>query len=152
MNNESSQTPETPVDTPQEETIFDKSDFDMRGYDKHIRNARILLFVMAGLQLVSIAFIDFTASELEVGIGVGLTVFVAGVFLGLAFYTEKRPYTAILIALILYSLLIIGDAIVEPASILKGILLKILIVVLLIRGLSNGREVERWRKALGNER
>jgi hypothetical protein len=37
-----------------EETIFPKTDFSMEGYDKHSRNARIMLFVLAGLFLLGL--------------------------------------------------------------------------------------------------
>jgi hypothetical protein len=45
---------EQPPNPNTEETIFPESEFSMEGYDKHIRNARIMLFILAGLFLLSL--------------------------------------------------------------------------------------------------
>jgi hypothetical protein len=38
--------PQTPA---QDETFFSESDYFMKGYDKHMRNTRITLFIIAGM-------------------------------------------------------------------------------------------------------
>jgi hypothetical protein len=145
MNNEN---PEAPVKNLQEESIFDKSDFELRGYDKHIRNSRILFFVLSGLVLINLALIDYSGDGLEMWISVGLTLCLSAVYLVLGFYTLEKPYTAIMIGLTLYILLIALSAIIEPMSVLRGIILKIIVIVLLVRGLGNARDAQRWKDAL----
>jgi hypothetical protein len=79
----------------------------------------------------------------------GLSAFIAAIFVALALWTKKKPYTAILLALIIYCLLILIYAISEPSSIAKGIILKVIIIVYLGRGLNNAKEAQQMQKALG---
>ena len=141
---------ERPDDQPAEESIFQEADFSMEGYDKHIRNARIILFIMAGLTLlllINAAPFDSIARVIAGGI---IVVF-AGVFAGLAFWTKKRPYTALLCALIFYVSLIVIAAVLDPATILQGWILKVIIIILLLLGLRNGKESQNRMDAFGKK-
>ena len=141
---------EQPNNQPAEESIFHEADFSMEGYDKHIRNARILLFVMAGLSLLLLvnAAPFNTIARIIAG---GIIVVFAGVFAALAFWTKKRPYTAILCALIFYVFLIVSAAFLDPTTIFQGWVLKIIIIILLILGLRNGRESQNMMDAFGKK-
>jgi hypothetical protein len=75
----------------------------------------------------------------------------AGVFAALAFWTKKRPYTAILCALIFYVFLIVCAAFLDPTTIFQGWVLKIIIIILLILGLRNGRESQNMMDAFGKK-
>jgi prepilin signal peptidase PulO-like enzyme (type II secretory pathway) len=143
---ENEQMPETDTQA----TIFDEDEFLNRGYDKHIRQARNTIFVVAAIQfifaLVSMfATEDVTAKWLTFGIA----TFIALIFVALALWTKKKPYTAILLALIIYCLLILIYAVSEPLSILKGIILRVIIIMYLARGLKNAKEAQEMQKALG---
>jgi hypothetical protein len=119
----------------------------MEGYDKPVRNARIILFVAAGMQLFSI----FTIGNLpqpNKTLAIAINIFIAIVYILLALWTTKRPYTAIITALIFYTGWISFNAILAPATLIQGFILKILVYVLLIMALSNAREVQRWKDTL----
>lgn len=73
----------------------------MEGYDKHIRNARIMLFVVAALTLLSLFTLAPFDETPKIVVAVVIVAF-AGVFIGLAFWTKSKPYSAILTALIVY--------------------------------------------------
>lgn len=137
-----------PASVPQQENLLeDMYDYNsMEGYDKPVRNARILLFVIAGLQLIPI-FMSLDLPEPENWITIGLYVLFAGIFAGLAFWTKTKPYTAIITALSIYAGLILLAAVFEPSSIFRGIVLKIIVFVLLINALRNAREVQEWLDA-----
>lgn len=138
---------------PPQEDLLQPSDFSMEGYDKHIKNARNTLFVLAGLTLILNLWVLLPIDgDLAKMISLCIIAGVCGLFLGLAFWTKKRPYTAILIALIVYSVLIILGWILEPTSIIKGILFKIAIIVLLVRGLRNAKESQDMLEAFGKKR
>ena len=133
---------------PQEESIFEESDYSMEGYDKHIRQARNALFVVAAIQLFGVFFVK-AENEMARNISMGILAFTALIFVGLAFWTKKRPYTALMTALIIYGSLVLLDAIVDPSTIIKGIVLKIGIIIVLISGLRNAKEAVELRKAFG---
>src|SRR6266699_1805888 len=100
MNNEN-------IDSEQnnQETIFSENEFSMEGYDKHIRQARNTLFILAGFQLISAIYL-FSISDTPISwITFALTCFIAVVFAGLGLWSKKKPYTAIVTALIIYILL-----------------------------------------------
>jgi UDP-N-acetylmuramyl pentapeptide phosphotransferase/UDP-N-acetylglucosamine-1-phosphate transferase len=139
-----------PLAQPQEESIFQESDYSMEGYDKHIRTARNMLFIVAGVQLLGL----FAVKDMEDparSITIGIVVLVALLFAGLALWTKKRPYAALLTALILYGSLLILDGIFEPSTLYKGIVLKIAIIVALISGLRNAKEAADLKRAFGKD-
>jgi hypothetical protein len=134
-----------------EETIFPESDFSMEGYDKHIRNARIILFILAGIFLLGIfSVMPFDDNPLKL-VMAGIMVLFAAAYIALAFWTKKKPYTAILIALILYISLQVLSFLLQPASIFQGWILKIIVILLLLLGLRNAKESQRLMEAYGKE-
>jgi hypothetical protein len=137
---------QSPDPEPQQDLLSDVYDDSMEGYDKPVKRARILLFIIAGLQLLA-TLTAIGLPEPENWITIGIYVFFAIVFGVLAFWTKKRPYTAIVTALSIYTALQVLSAIVEPSSIFKGILIKIVVFVLLITALKNGKEVQQWLDA-----
>lgn len=97
----------------------------------------------------------FAGAEEDFWLSFGISAVVALIFLGLGFWADKNPYPAILTALILYlalNLLSIAGTMMssEPAvSAFRGIIVKIIIVVYLIKGLNNAAEARRIKNALG---
>jgi Ca2+/Na+ antiporter len=69
----------------------------------------------------------------------------------LAIWSYKKPAAAFLTALIFFIVVHVSDAIVEPTQLIKGILLKILVLVALIKGYKDAREYEQMKKTLGIE-
>ena len=135
-------------DTPQEETIFTASDFSLQKYDKHVKNARTALYVVSGL-LVLGGIIGTIWGQEELILDIWIEVVVmAGIFLVLGIWSTMKPFTALLIGLIIYVLYQLLYIILEPSNIAKGLILKVAIVIYLVRGMSNAREAEEWKKTL----
>lgn len=127
--------------------IFEEIDFDIREHDKQIRQARNTIFIVAAIQ-----FLFGIVSGYQIGSETGwlvfaVTGFIAIIFLALGIWTKKKPYTAILIALILYSSLLAIDLIIQPSTVLKGIIIKLFIIGYLIRGLGKAKEAQHWAQA-----
>lgn len=124
----------------------------MEGYDKHIRNARILLFVIAGLSLLALMYVlPLDGSFEKIFMLVWVLAF-AGAFVALGFWTKKKPYTALLVALILFIAIQVLSAIGDPASLLQGWVFKIIIIVMLINGLRNAKESQRMMETFGRNK
>jgi energy-coupling factor transporter transmembrane protein EcfT len=144
---QNSQPPQqSPAPDKQEDLLSDVYDDSMEGYDKPIKRARTWLFVIAGLQLVAIVT-AINLPEPENWITMGLFVVVATVFAILAFWTKKKPYTALVTALSVYATLLVLSAIFDPSSIIRGIVIKILVITMLITALKNAKEVQQWMEA-----
>jgi hypothetical protein len=136
-------------DQPKEESLFTEADFSMKGYDKPIRNARTMLFVVAGIELLGILGV-LKAPEPARTVAIVVTLVVVGVFVALALWTKKKPYTALLVALIFYISLLVLAGILNPVTIVQGVILKIITIVLLILGLRNGKEAQDLKETFGN--
>jgi hypothetical protein len=140
-----------PTETDNTASIFTENEFSTVGYDKHIRQARNAIFWVAGLLTFNVAVLFIGADDVYEYMWVDLLVyglFIAG-FIFLGFFTKKKPYTAIIIALILYTLFILLNAVIEPMTIFKGILFKIITYVFLIKGINDAKEAQEMQKTFG---
>ena len=133
------------------ESIFSEEDFSNQGYDKHIKQARNAIFAVAILITISVLFLAFNNSDYNEYIWLDVLiygVFVAGfVFLGL--WTKKKPYYAIVGALILYAIFIALNAALDVTTLYKGIILKIIVVVLLVKGINDAKETQERKEMIG---
>lgn len=124
-------------------------EFSMAGYDKHIRNTRIMLFIIAGLQLLPLLTLGSLPDETKMLVAI-VSLITAAVFVGLGIWTKYKPYTAIIVALCVYLGIIALTAIAAGmATIFQGIIVKSIVVVLFILGLRNAKEIEEARRNHG---
>jgi peptidoglycan/LPS O-acetylase OafA/YrhL len=141
-----------PAQTPEKntETIFTEEEFSMRGYDKHIRQARNAIFIAAGVLLLNLIVLSMSVPADYEYLWIDMLIwgaFIAG-FILLGFWTKKKPYTAIVSALILYIVFIIFNAALDVSTIYKGIIMKIVIIVLLVKGINDAREAQRMQEQI----
>ena len=142
-----------PEETPEKntETIFTEEEFSTRAYDKHIRQARNAIFVAAAVLTLSLIILGVTVPAYYEYFWLDCLIwgaFIVG-FIILGLWTKKKPYTAIVCALVLYGLFILLNAFVDVTTIYKGIILKIVIIVSLIKGLNDAREAQAIRDQMG---
>jgi hypothetical protein len=132
-------------------SIFTEEEFSTVGYDKHIRQARNAIFWVAGLLTVNVAMLFMRESEVYEYMWLDFLIYggFIGAFIFLGFYTKKKPYTAIIMALILYTLFILLNAVIEPMTLLKGILFKIITYVFLIKAINDAKEAQEMQKTFG---
>jgi hypothetical protein len=128
---------------------------EMEGYEMAVRKARNALFWAGGL-----IFLGEMISMFGQGLGFQPVLFVvalveAGIFIALAFWTKKKPYTAVVTGLIAFIgiilLSVIGNGMVEgSAGVLKalfgGIIVKVIILVNLILPLKDAKALQEAMK------
>ena len=130
------------------QSIFSEEEFSMTGYDKHIRQARNSLFAIAILLFINVVILYYSNQDYAEYIWIDLLVyggFIAA-FIALGFWTKKKPYTAIVSGLVLYGLFIFLNAIIDPVTIVKGIIFKVFVIVLLIKGLKDAKEAQALKE------
>src|SRR4051812_12961748 len=95
--------------TEQQKSIFDEDIIDTSEYDKKIKSAQTSIFVVGGVQLVFglIQYFNNANEDLERNISLGIMVFISLLFLGLGFWCKKKPFAAIVTALIVYGSLLL---------------------------------------------
>jgi hypothetical protein len=122
---------------------------EIAGYETGIRKARNTLFFTAALFLVSELLLAAIAGAEFTPLFFGIIIIQSGIFVALAFWTRSRPYAAILVGLIYFLLLwalSIGLYGFEAAY--KGIIVKIIIIVFLVKAIKPARA---WEEAKKNE-
>ena len=135
---------------PSESNLFGDM-VNLAPYERTMRNARIWLYVLAGLQAI-MAFVEYrivddpelatTAALIDGGIAL--------LFLGLALISKKYPVPSFTIALVFY--LLIQAFVVytadDPTDVFKGAILKVLLVVALVKANIDARKYERMKAML----
>lgn len=134
---------------PVQENIF--SDVvDTAPYDKSLRNARIWLYVIAGIQAAIGVYEYVTTEDKNIAlIAGGIDFGIAMLFVLFAVWSYKQPAIAFLSALIAFVLIHVGLAILDPANIARGIILKILVVIALVKAYNDARQVQKLRESVG---
>jgi hypothetical protein len=133
------------------DTIFTEEDFISQGYDKHIRQARNAIYAAAIFLMLNVIVLVATLSDSYEYLWIDLLlwgVFIAG-FILLGLWTKKKPYYAIISALILYGIFIAINAVLDISTLWKGILFKIGIIVYLIKGVSDAKEAQEMKDQIG---
>ena len=146
-------TPEPDSNQNRNESIFSADEFSMVGYDKHIRQARNAIFVAAGILGLNIIILAYNSpAEYEY---LWLDFLIWGVFIvalvAMALWTKKKPYYAIIGALIIYGAFILLNALLDITTIYKGIIMKVVIIVLLVKGLNDAKSAQEMKKLLGED-
>ncbi|HEY0042868.1 MAG TPA: hypothetical protein VGB71_19475 [Flavisolibacter sp.] len=135
---------------PSQETIF-ADIVDTKPYEKSLRNARIYLYIVAALQ-VGVGIYQYANSDPEYalligGIPIGLGI----LFLVFAFWSYKKPVAAFMTALITFVVVHVLTMIDDPSAIFRGIILKVLVVVALIKAYKDAVEYEKLRESIGEQ-
>jgi hypothetical protein len=64
----------------------------------------------------------------------------------LGIWSKKKPLAAIVTGFIIYMLILILDALVDPKTILQGLILKIIVIGAFVTGIKGAIEAEKIRK------
>ena len=72
-----------------------------------------------------------------------IVVVLAVCFWGLWGWSRTNPFVAGIVGLVLYATLHIAGAIVEPESLFRGIIIKVIIIVVLVKAVMAGAEYRR---------
>lgn len=144
---------------PQQDVIADYAnnlqEIEMEGHARSVRKARNALFWAGGL-----LFLGEMISMFRVSGGFEPIIFIialveAGIFIGLAFWTKQKPYTAVVtgliafIAILILSVLINGYAegsVGVLKALFSGIIIKVIILVNLILPLRDAKELQEMMK------
>jgi hypothetical protein len=122
---------------------------EIQGYETAIRKARNALIATAIL-----VFIGELVSAGAAGIGItpeviGIALVEAGIFAALAFWTRKKPYSAILIGLILFVLMWVASIVINGTQgIFSGIIIRVVVIVYLARALKDAKAWEQTKKSM----
>jgi hypothetical protein len=113
---------------------------------KNVKNGRIIIFVVAGILALSSLVVFYQLDE-EPLVFYLYAPFVLG-YIALGVFYYKNPYVISIVALTIYLILMIIDAAADPTTIVKGILIKIIVISGLVRAIKYGKD---YKVALGHK-
>jgi hypothetical protein len=105
------------------------------------RNALFGVAVLYGINYIILAAQAGIPAIIEGGI-------LCSIFIGLGIWANKNPFPAVLTGLLLFVLIIILFAFVNPLTIISGILWKIIIVSALVYGLQAAKKAKDLKASL----
>jgi hypothetical protein len=120
---------------------------EMEGHETGIKKARNALFITAGVLLLG-EIITMSMSHLEwTPMVMAIVAIEVGVFIALAFWTKTKPYTAIIVGLIVFiGLWVLAIATTGGRAAYSGIIVRIIILSVLISALKPAKEWEQLKK------
>ena len=122
---------------------------DLIELDKKVKAASQSLYWIAGIMGFSSLIGYFTLAENDdITVFLITTVILVGAFLAFAVWSKTKPVTALISGLSLYIIVQLLNLMVDPTSILKGIIFKILIIGYLVKGIMAVLESEKIKKEL----
>ena len=130
-----------------QETIFNDV-LDTAPYEKSLKNARIWLYVVAAFQAGMGIFEFATIDDKTLAwIALIIDVVIGGVFLGLALWSRTKPYLSFVIALGLYVVFNVAFMALDSSNMLRGLLVKILVVIALVKAVRDAKKYEEIKSA-----
>ncbi len=121
---------------------------ELEDYQRGIKKARNVLFVTAVLIFIG-EMISAGASQAGITpLVIGIALIESGIFVGLGFWTKTKPYTAIIVGLIIFILIwIVAITVLGLRGAYSGILVRIIVISYLVSALKPARAFEEMKKS-----
>lgn len=110
-----------------------------------LRNVRVMLYVLAGIYVLTGIFWLTRSTGFADGIA---SIIAAVVFIGCAILVKKQPLIGVLSAFIFWLVLQLSVVFVDPAMLLNGLILKIVVIVLFAKGIQSARDAKDFTDKL----
>lgn len=132
--------------------LDDIKQIELEGYELGVKKARNALFWTAGLLLLGEIISSFRDGYELTLLVMAIIAVEVGIFVGLAFWTKQKPYTAIVTGIVTFiALQLIGSityGIAEGVTgvlkvLFSGIIVKVIILVALFRALGDAKELQQ---------
>ncbi len=120
---------------------------EIDGLTQKVKSARNTLFVLSGFFLLfGLGYFAINSRDENVSAILITNAIVAVIFLLLGWWAPKKPLASIISGMVLYIIIILMSAIDDPVTLVKGIIVKIVIISYLVKGLMSAMEAEKIRK------
>lgn len=131
-----------------QEGIFEEI-LDTSPYEKSMKNARVWLYIIAGLQAAMGLYEYFVTDDQTVALfALIIDVAIGCIFLVVSLWSKKKPYMAFILALCSYVIIHVGFMFLDPTNIYKGIILKVFIIVALSKAIKDAKKYEDVKAAM----
>ncbi len=141
---------------PERGTEQEKSHFNLRirrrkelleEFQKKVNTGQVILYIIASLFFLSGVVFSFLQEEEAIAVFVTFVI-LSCIYVGLAIWSNYQPFPALLTGFLLYVSIILLDLALDPASVLQGIVIKVVFIVVFIKGISSAREAKELKEEL----
>ena len=139
------QCPDFIVDPIAKKTEENSKAFAVENEKSTVNEARLVLFALAMIYVVYGIVEGFMLENSLLVAGI-INFSIAAVFFGLSLFSLKKPFVSLVLGLGFYGFIILLSGIIEPANLLQGIYVKLVVIAALIFGISTARKLEIRRK------
>jgi hypothetical protein len=123
------------------------NEIDIADYNKKLTNAANTLYYLGGIFVIYALVQFFVKKDDEDVLAYVLpNIVLAIVFVVLGGYTKKKPLACLISGFSLYIIVQVLNAVTEPSTVIKGIIVKIIVIGFLVRGIKSAIEVDRIKK------
>lgn len=105
-----------------------------------ITTAKRILFIIGGINIILPVFSSSTPTVMVLSALIGL------VFIVFGFIVQKNPFLFLVIPLSLLLLLYISDALIDPMTIMRGAISKVVFIMTLTYGIIRVKRAEKIKK------
>ncbi|HLT40977.1 MAG TPA: hypothetical protein VK034_32085 [Enhygromyxa sp.] len=120
------------------------------GLDKLAKHARAVLVLLAAVQLIGGAIL-YIAGALVDAAPIATTLGLGVIFGVLAIWARKDPLTAVLVGLGIWVAVHGIGAIIEPATLFSGLVVKAIVIVMFVNGISTGLTYNKMKHTLAGK-
>lgn len=113
--------------------------------EKEVKKGRNTLIILGVLNAIWGLYYGFVLEDITTCV---IQLILAILYLVLSTMVKKQPFGALLSGLILYLTLVLVLAVIEPLTLVSGVLWKVLIVVFLVKGIKSGHEARNIYREL----
>jgi hypothetical protein len=114
-----------------------------------VKKARGAFLVVGVLQVVGGLIAGATAPTGDGAFYLVAELVVAAVFFGLAWWCSHQPFAAAIVGLFVFAGLHLTAALLDPSAIYKGIIVKVIVIVMLVRAIKAGFEYRQFVRSRG---
>lgn len=131
-------------------------DLQLQQLNRKARTVTNTLAVLCVLQFIGSAVLlavsrsgSFQPQEQRLFLAMAITVGIAGaVFLGLSLWSRRSPLAAAIVGLVILITWWTADAVIQPLTILQGIIIKIIVIAALVRAIQAGVSYRALKRQL----
>lgn len=112
--------------------------------NKKLKNVRVMLYIVAGINVIAGLIYFFQGMTVEVIASlIGMVVYV-----GCAYWVSKQPLTGVIAAFIFWILIQLLAALGDPATLIHGLLWKVIFISIFVKGISSAMDVKKFKTQL----
>ncbi len=114
--------------------------YKLKEAPKKIKSARTSLFVISGISFLYGLIMFFSNDD---SASLITSAILSIIYLVLGYWSQQKPLIALVLGLLVYLTIMVLNGIIEPSTIYKGIIIKVLIIAYLGKGINSALHLRK---------